>query len=49
MGEILGDMHGEATSLDYLMLWIGVVGVAVGLNLPKDMVVRMKGRHERGS
>ena len=38
MREVLGGVKGEFSPVEYLMLWIGLVGSAVGLSLPKEMV-----------
>lgn len=38
MRKILGGMKGEVSPVEYLMLWIGLVGIAVGLSLPKEIV-----------
>lgn len=38
MGNILGGLKGEVSPVEYLMLWIGLVGSAVGLSLPKEMI-----------
>lgn len=39
MGEILGGINGEVTAFAYLLAWIGLVGSAVGLTLPKDIAM----------
>ena len=38
MRNVLGGMNGEVPPVKYLMLWIGLVGSAVGLSLPKEIV-----------
>ena len=38
MRDVLGGVKGKFSLVEYLMLWIGLVGSAVGLNLPKEMV-----------
>ena len=42
MGEILEDRRNEMSSMEYLMVWIGLVGSAVGLVLPIDVVLKLK-------
>ena len=37
MCSILDGPMGEASPAEYLMLWVGLVGSAVGLSLPKEM------------
>ncbi len=39
MRNILGGIKGAVSPLEYLMLWIGLVGIAVGLSLPKEMAL----------
>ena len=39
MGEILEAKEREVSPVEYLMVWIGLVGNAVGLALSKDTVV----------
>ncbi len=41
MGEILRGLGRGISSLEYLMIWIGVVAGAVGLSLPRDMITRI--------
>ena len=43
MRNILGGIKQTASPLDYLMLWLGLVGSAVGLSLPKEMVWKGQG------
>lgn len=38
MRDILGGIKREVSPVEYLMLWIGLVGSAVGLSLPKEVV-----------
>lgn len=38
MRDILGGIKGEVSPVAYVMLWIGLVGSAVGLSLPKEMI-----------
>ena len=38
MRHLLGGIKGEVSPVEYLMLWIGLVGCAVGLSLPKEIV-----------
>ena len=40
MRNILGGVKEEVSPVEYLMLWIGLVGIAVGLSLPKEMVAK---------
>lgn len=42
MCDILGGIKGETTPLEYLVIWTGLVGVTVGLSLPKDMIIKMR-------
>lgn len=39
MCDILGGIEGEVSPVEYLMLWIGLVGSAVGLSLPKEIAL----------
>ena len=41
MGDILRAYDGDLAPLKYLIVWLGTVGVAVGLSLPKDMFVKV--------
>ena len=43
MRNILGGFKQKASPIDYLMLWFGLVGSAVGLGLPKEMVWKGQG------
>lgn len=38
MRNILGGVKGEVSPVEYLMLWVGLVGITVGLSLPKDII-----------
>lgn len=38
MRNILSDMEGNVNPVEYMMLWIGLVGSTVGLSLPKEIV-----------
>ena len=38
MRDILGGVNGEVSPVEYLILWIGLVGSAVGLTLPKEII-----------
>ena len=40
--NVLGGIKGQVSAVEYLMLWIGVVGSAVGLSLPKEMVPKRR-------
>lgn len=39
MEEIISSLSGEGNAFDYLLAWIGLVGTAVGLTLPKDIAM----------
>lgn len=39
MRSITNGIEKQVTSLEYLMVWIGLVAAAVGLSLPKELVV----------
>ena len=38
MRNILGGINKEVSPMEYLMLWIGLVGNSVGLSLPKEII-----------
>jgi len=40
MRVITRSIKEEITPLEYLMIWVGLVGAAVGLTLPKEMVAK---------
>ncbi len=42
MGEILRGIKKAVIPLEYLMIWTGVVGGAVGLSLPTEMITRIR-------
>lgn len=39
MSEILSSLTHEVSPEQYLMIWLGLVGSAVGLTLPKEMAI----------
>ena len=39
MRNILGGIKRTVSPLEYLMLWIGLVGSAVGLSLPNEIAL----------
>ena len=39
MRNILVGIKEEVSPVEYLMLWIGLVGSAVGLSLPKEIAL----------
>ncbi|KAM0721966.1 hypothetical protein Q7P37_002892 [Cladosporium fusiforme] len=52
LGELAGESEGEGCSgvggdhraaLEYLLLWFGVIGASVGLNVPVDVAMRLGG------
>ena len=42
MRNILGGIKEKVRPVEYLMLWIGLVGSAVGLSLPKEIITISK-------
>lgn len=42
MSDILRGFERAIEPLEYLMIWIGLVGIAVGLSLPRDVVTKMR-------
>ena len=45
MCEITSDVALDSNPLKYLMTWIGMVGVTVGLSLPIEMAVYASEKH----
>lgn len=43
MSGIVKGIEREVSSVEYLMIWMGVVGAAVGLNLPKAIMLAKTG------
>ena len=42
MREVLGGMTENSSPVKYLILWMGIVGSAVGLSLPKSTIIEVK-------
>lgn len=38
MKEILNSVERKSSPVEYLLIWFGIVGAAVGLSLPKEMI-----------
>ncbi len=38
MRNVLAAVKRDLSPIEYLMLWVGLVGSAVGLSLPKEMI-----------
>ena len=40
VGVVLGNVEGKNKPLEYLMVWIGIVGAVIGFNLPHALVAK---------